>query len=67
MMNSGKIVVEWDAAGHLNIRSSLSLTESGAKKMAIEKLLDAARAVNNQGTSLVMPLPNSTRLLGNAN
>ena len=66
MVDSGKIVVEWDSAGHLNIRSSLSLGESGNKKVAIEKLLDAARAVNNQGTSLVMPARNSTRLIGNA-
>jgi hypothetical protein len=64
-VSSDSITVSWDAAGHLNIRSSLALTTSDGKKLAIEKLLDAARAINQQGTSLVMPLPNSTRLLGN--
>lgn len=64
-MSSGSIVVQWDASGHLNIKSSQSLQTGDGKKMAIEKLLDAARAINDQGTSLVMPPPASTRILGN--
>jgi hypothetical protein len=61
-MSSGTVVVEWDSLGHLNIKSSLSINDSENKKMVIDKLLDAARAVNNQGTSLVLPAPNSTRV-----
>jgi hypothetical protein len=61
-MNSGSVLVEWDAAGHLNIKTSLNMNDSAGKKTAIEKLLDAARAINNQGTSLTIPGGNSTRL-----
>lgn len=62
-MRLGTIVVEWDAAGHLNIKASMSLNSSENKKLAIEKLLDAARAINNQGTSLLLPDANSTRIV----
>ncbi len=62
-MNSGTIVVEWDVAGHLTIKASFSMNDSHGRKVAIEKLLDAARAVNDQGTSLLLPPTSSTRLL----
>jgi hypothetical protein len=62
-MISGSIVIKWDAAGHLNIQCSESLTGSENKKAAIDKLLDAARAVNGQGTALEMPNLRSTRIL----
>ncbi len=62
-MNQGTIVVEWDAAGHLTIKGSFSMNDSTGRKVAIEKLLDAARAINNQGTSLMLPPTSSTRLV----
>jgi hypothetical protein len=62
MSQTGTIAVSWDADGHLNIKCSLSLNDSHGRKLAIEKLLDAARAVNNQGVSLAMPTANSTRI-----
>ncbi len=62
-MNIGTIVVEWDATGHLNIKASFSLNGSENKKAAIDKLLDAARAINNQGTALEMPDQRSVRFL----
>ncbi len=61
-MSSGTVTVEWDAAGHLNIRASFSLNDSTGRKEAIEKLLDAARAINNQGTPSGLHEISSTRL-----
>jgi len=63
MQLSGTITVRWDAAGHLTIQCSESLNGSENKKAAIDKLLDAARAINNQGTALEMPNLSSTRIL----
>ena len=62
-MTTGSILVEWDAQGRLNIKSSASLSSGEARKAAIDKLLDAARAINNQGTPLVMPATSGVRLL----
>ncbi len=62
-MNAGTVIVEWDTVGHLSIKSSFSLVASENKKAAIDKLLDAARAINNQGTALEMPDQRSTRIL----
>ncbi len=62
-MSSGTIVVEWDAAGHLTIKASMSMNDSASRKLAIDRLLDAARAVNGQGTSLMLPPISSTRLV----
>ncbi len=59
----GTVVVEWDAQGHLNIKASLALGDSKGRKEAIEKLLDAARAINAQGTPLFLPGGNSTRII----
>ncbi len=61
-MNAGSVLVEWDAAGRLNIKTSLNINSSEAKKMAIEKLLDATRAINGQGTSLILPPLSSQRI-----
>ncbi len=61
-MRSGSITVEWDADGHLNIRSTLSMNDSASRKECIEKLLDAARAINNQGTPTGLHEVSSTRL-----
>ncbi len=63
-MASGKILVAWDHAGKLNIQTSLPINDSHGRKEIIEKLLDAARAVNNSGSTLVMPAPSGTQLLG---
>jgi hypothetical protein len=62
-MGSGSVIVEWDAAGHLNIKSSLPLVASENKKAVIDKLLDAARAVNGLGTTLEMPNLSGARIL----
>ncbi len=62
-MTTDTIVVEWDTTGHLTIKASFSVNDSHGRKVAIEKLLDAARAVNGQGTSLLLPPTSSTRLL----
>ncbi len=62
-MTTGTILVEWDADGHLTIKASMSMNDSHGRKVAIEKLLDAARAVNGQGTSLMLPPTSSTRLV----
>ncbi len=63
MLCSGTVVVEWDPSGHLNIKSSLPLVSQDDKKLAIEKLLDAARAINNRGTGLEIPTTSSARIL----
>lgn len=60
---AGAVIVEWDAAGRLNIKASFSLDASEGRKAAVEKLLDAARAINGRGTALEMPETSSVRLL----
>ncbi len=62
-MSAGSILVEWDSVGHLNIKASVAINDSAGRKLAIEKLLDATRAINNQGTALSLPAPDSTRIL----
>lgn len=62
-MISGSITVKWDATGHLTIQCSESLVGSENKKAAVEKLLDAARAVNGMGTALELPRVSSARIL----
>lgn len=62
-MKTGTVVIEWDAMGHLTIKASFSLDASEGRKAAIEKLLDAARAINNRGTALELPNLSSTRIL----
>lgn len=62
-MIHGSILVEWDSQGRLNIKTSLNLNGSDGKKACIEKLLDAARAVNDQGTHLILPPTSSSRVV----
>ena len=62
-MRAGSVVVEWDAQGHLNIKASFSLGAEDGRIAAIEKLLDAARAINGRGNALALPDLRSTRLV----
>ncbi len=62
MLTAGSILVEWDAAGRLDIKTSLNINLGDGKKAALEKLLDAARAINGQGTSLVQHPPAGLRI-----
>jgi hypothetical protein len=62
-MTSGTIVISWDAEGRLNIKTSLELTGSDSKKVAINVLLDAAKAINDTGTRIVTPERSSVRIL----
>ncbi len=62
MMPAGQIVLNWDAFGTLEIKTSVVLTGDNVK-MLMTVLLDAAKAVNNTGTRLELPQGGSTRLL----
>jgi hypothetical protein len=62
-MLSGTIGIKWDAAGHLTINCSEPLNGSENKKAAIDKLLDAARAINDMGTALELAPTSSKRIL----
>lgn len=67
-MLPGKIMVEWEADGKLRIKTSLPMNSGDGKRMAVRVLLDAAKAINDSGSSLIdLPLGlGPTRILGGA-
>jgi hypothetical protein len=68
-MLPGKIMVEWEADGRLHIKTSLPMNATDGKRMAVRVLLDAAKAINDTGSSLIdMPVGLApSRILGGAN
>jgi hypothetical protein len=62
-MKTGKIMVEWEADGKLGIKTSLSVCDSADKQLMIRVLLDAAKAINESSSSLIMPVGAPTRIL----
>ena len=67
-MLPGEIRLKWDERGELDIRCSLPVVTSENKKLAVRILLDAARAINDLGTALEVPvgIAAPTRILGGA-
>lgn len=61
-MPSGTILLSWDATGKLSIKASLPVTETN-KKLWIQVLLDAAKAVNDASNTLVLPSAAPTQIL----
>ncbi len=56
-MLPGKIMVEWEVDGKLNIKTSLRMDSGEYKRLAVRVLLDAAKAINDSGTGLIdMPV-----------
>ncbi len=53
-MKAGEVRLRWDAFGELDIKVSLPL-DGEVKKLVVNVLLDAAKAINNAGSPLVLP------------